>query len=73
MKTRGESIASNLHACQIISGRDVERVANQIDRPDPLFIDVDRDLAAALAAYQEKHGETALKDFLRGYLGCVLY
>lgn len=35
MKTRGTIIASNLHACQIISGRDVERVAKQIDEPDP--------------------------------------
>ena len=29
--TTGTRIASNLHACQIISGRDVERVAKQID------------------------------------------
>lgn len=27
----GHTIASNLRACQIISGRDVERVAKQID------------------------------------------
>ncbi len=30
-KTTGETIASNLHASQIISGRDVERVAKQIN------------------------------------------
>lgn len=29
--TTGTNIASNLHACQIISGRDIERVAKQID------------------------------------------
>lgn len=29
--TPGEKVASNLHACQIISGRDKERVAKQID------------------------------------------
>lgn len=33
------------------------------------------DLAAAVALenYRDKYGDTALKDFLRGYLGCVLY
>lgn len=31
MKTTGQTVASNLHACQIISGRDTERVAKQID------------------------------------------
>lgn len=30
-KTPGNIVASNLHAAQIISGRDVERVAKQID------------------------------------------
>jgi hypothetical protein len=30
-QTTGHAIASNLHACQIISDRDVERVAKQID------------------------------------------
>ena len=29
--TTGQTIANNLRACQIISGRDVERVAKQID------------------------------------------
>lgn len=29
--TSGHVVASNLHACQIISGRDVERVAKQIN------------------------------------------
>ncbi len=37
-KSEGEVIASNLAACQIISGRDVERVAKQIDaRITPLL------------------------------------
>lgn len=31
-KTTGQTIASNLHGCQIISERDVERVAKQIDK-----------------------------------------
>jgi hypothetical protein len=30
-KSTGETIASNIHAAQMISGRDVERVAKQID------------------------------------------
>ena len=34
---------------------------------------VERGLAAALAAYEEQHSKTAMMDFLRGYLGCVLY
>lgn len=35
--------------------------------------DLDQKLCAGLAAYREKFGETALKDYLRGFLGCVLY
>lgn len=36
-------------------------------------VEVDLALAAALAAYKERYSDAALKDFLRGYLGCVLY
>ena len=35
--------------------------------------DVHLALAAALRAYQEQYSDTALKDFMRGYLRCVLY
>ncbi len=45
-KTPGETIASNLHAFQIISGRDTERVAKQID-------DAHRPLATALEKVEE--------------------
>ena len=34
---------------------------------------LDLQLATSLATYKEKYGETALRDFLRGYLGCVIY
>lgn len=31
------------------------------------------DLSLALKNYKARHGETALKDFLRGYLNCTIY
>src|SRR5690348_8896427 len=54
----GNEIAANLKACQIISGRDVERVAKQIDAG------IERDLAAAnarLAEEQEKFAADRLE------------
>lgn len=42
-KTTGQTIASNLHACQIICERDVERVAKQIDKGQaPLIAALER-------------------------------
>lgn len=46
-KTAGQIVASNLRACDIISGRDEERVAKQIDAFAPLLAEKDAALEYA--------------------------
>lgn len=73
--TEAEAVASNLHACQIISGRDVERVTKQIDAAiqfarahDALAL---RDAVEWLADSWAKQGfdsDGARRDSMRAYV-----
>lgn len=77
----GVAIARNLHGCQIISGRDVERVAKQIDAGalkvaqlamSEWLLELDAELANAALGFEEGVGagrsgdaEAAAGAFLR--------
>lgn len=63
MKTHGQTVASNLAACQIISSRDVERVAKQIDESDLTLCTI-----GSLTVNGEEYVPKRLLDEADGYI-----